>query len=118
MPEQLRDNLSLGRSVEQWLGPAIFPDYVTLRTLTISKERDSTYTTSYVEYFDDGHEDFTDIDAFSYLHPDEPELLNNFDTVDEALQFVLTSYNATPDKFVNTGMLQDEYRDYLKTRDK
>ncbi|MBB3058087.1 hypothetical protein [Mucilaginibacter gotjawali] len=48
MPEQLKDNLSIGRSVEQWLGPTIFPNYVTLRTLTIRKERDSTYTTSYV----------------------------------------------------------------------
>ena len=56
--------------------------------------------------------------AFSYLHPDEPELLNNFDSVEEALQFALTNYNAKPDKFVNPGMIEDEYRDYLKTRNK
>ncbi|BAU52062.1 hypothetical protein [Mucilaginibacter gotjawali] len=52
------------------------------------------------------------------MNPDEPELLNNFDTVDEALQFVLTAYSATLDKFVNRGMIQDEYKDYLKTRNK
>jgi len=116
--EQLGANLSIGKSIEQWLPPDIHPNYIVLRMLTISKERNSTYATSYVEYFDEGNEKFTDVYAFTFLNPDEPELLNNFNSVDEALQFVLASYNATPDKFVTQGMIQDEYKDYLKTRDK
>jgi len=116
--EQIRANLSIGKPVEQWLPPKVHPNYVELRTLTINKERDSSYTTSYIEYFDDGNDNFTDIYAFTFRNPDEPEVSNNFDSIDEALQFALGNYNATPDKFVNAGMLQDEYKDYLKTKDK
>jgi len=116
--EQLRTNLSIGKPVEQWLSPRVHPNYVELRALTILKERDGTYTTSYVGYFDDGDESFTDIYAFSYPDPDDPEVIKSFDSIDEALHFAMANYNASPDKFVNSGLLQDEYKDYLKTRGK
>jgi len=116
MNEQLRANLSVGKAVEQWLSPRQHENYVALRYLTIYKERNGTYSTSYIECFDDGDENFIDIGEFSALHPDEPAVLNTFDAIGEALQFVLDTYNATMDKFVAAGMIQEEYRDYLKSR--
>ena len=118
MNEQLIPNLSLGKSVEQWLSPKQYDNCIVLRWVTIEKNRDATYTTSYAEYFDDGDEDFTDVYEFSYVNPDEPEVLNTFDSVDEALHFVAATYNASSNKFVTAGMIQDEYKDYLKSRNK
>jgi hypothetical protein len=116
MNEQLRSNLSLGKSVEQWLMPETFDTYTLLKWITIERNKDFTYSTSYTEVFDDGDENFTDIYAFSYADPDEPAVLNTFGSYDEALDFVTEAYHAALDKFVTPGMLQDEYKDYLKTR--
>ena len=113
--EQLRSNLSLGRSAEQLLQPKKYDTYVKLRWIAIDRNRDSTYTTRYMECFDDGNENFTDIYEFSSVHPDEPEVLNTFDAIEEALEFVTTTYGAQPGKFVTAGMIQEEYRDYLNS---
>jgi GH15 family glucan-1,4-alpha-glucosidase len=118
MYEQIRANLSLGKAVEQWLLPKQFDNYTALRWVTIEKNRDSTYTARYAECFDDGDENFTDVYAFSFLNPDEPEVVNNFDSIDEALQFASDTYSTRSDKFVTAGMIQDEYKDYLKSRSK
>src|ERR1700749_3204246 len=95
MNEQLRTNLSLGKSVEQWLPPKQYDNYLALRWITIDKNRDLTYTTRYSECFDDGDESFVDIGEFSPIDPDEPEELNTFDSFDKALHFVVVAYNAS-----------------------
>ena len=115
--EQLKTNLSLGRSVEQLLPFEKRDDYVILKWLSIDKQRDLTYDTNYFECFDDGDEDFIDIVEFSYLNPDEPFITNNFETIDEALDFVVNTYSASLEKFVTGGgMIAEDYKDYLKTR--
>jgi hypothetical protein len=116
LPEQLRANLSLGRPVEQWLPPRLHDDYVVLRLLRIEKERNSTYATIYIECFDDGNEGFVDVYAFSSVNPDESEVVNNFDLVEGALGFAIENYHASPEKFVGAGMVEEEYKAYLKLR--
>ncbi|TFF35043.1 hypothetical protein [Mucilaginibacter psychrotolerans] len=111
--EQLSANLSLGKSVEQWLAPKEEDTYVVLRWLRIDKEKDLTYTTCYIECFDEGDEQFADIYEFSPIDPDEPEVLNNFASADEAILFVKDAYAASLDKFVNAGLIQDEYRNFI-----
>ena len=71
--EQLTTNLSLGKSVEQWLSFETKDDYVVLKWLRIDKEKDSTYSVSYIECFDDGDTDYIDIYSFSPVDPDERE---------------------------------------------
>ena len=53
--DQLTTNLSLGKSVEQWLSFESKEGYTILRWLRINKERDSKYTVNFTECFDDGN---------------------------------------------------------------
>lgn len=115
--EQLRTNLSLGRTVEQWLGYKQEDDYIVLRWISIEKESGDGYSVAYIESFDEGTEDFLDIYEFSTLDPDEPlGIINTFSTIDEAIDFSLDEYGAKVDNFVSAGMIQEEYRTYLNEK--
>ena len=115
--EQLRTNLSLGKTVEQWLGYKQEDDYIVLRWISIEKESNDEYSVAYIESFDEGSEDFLDIYEFSTLDPDEPfGIVTTFSTADEAISFSLDEYGAKIDMFVNVGMIQEEYRTYLNEK--
>ncbi|RQO64362.1 hypothetical protein DBR43_33050 [Pedobacter sp. KBW06] len=115
--EQLKTNLSLGRTVEQWLGYKQEDDYIVLRWISIEKESSDEYSVAYIESFDEGREDFLDIYEFSTLDPDEPlGIVTTFSTVDEAISFSLDEYGAKIDSFVSAGMIQDEYLNYLNNK--
>ncbi|QKJ31600.1 hypothetical protein HQ865_18125 [Mucilaginibacter mali] len=107
--EQLRTNISLGKPVEQWLSHESKEDYTILKWLRIYKERDQTYSVNYIECYDDGDDDFIDIYEFSSLDPDELYFSNSFDSVGGALDFSVSNYSASLDKFVTGGMIQEEY---------
>ena len=113
--EQLKSNLLLGFAVEQWLSHYREDDYTIIRWLRIDKENDQNYTVAYFECFDEGNEDFLDIYEFSLLNPDEPYgVLTQFNNSDDALSFSTTAYEASNGKYVSTGMIQEEYQDYLR----
>jgi len=114
--EQLKSNLSLGKSVEQWINHEKHDDYTVLKWLRIDKERNPTYSVSYIECFDDGNEHFTDIYHFDPLDPDEPYIIDNFESIDEALAFAINSYAASQTRFVSAGMIQEEYKDFLNSK--
>ena len=112
--EQLNANLSLGKTVEQWLGHQHEGNYTILKWLSIKKERNDEFSVAYIESFDEGSNDFLDIYEFSTLDPDEPQgVINIFSTKDEALDFSVNEYGASMGKFVSQGMIQEEYALYL-----
>jgi len=112
--EQLKTNLSLGKSIEQWLGYLQKEEYTLLKWLRIDKERDGNYSVAYFESFDEGNKAFLDIYEFSLIDPDEPYgVINSFSTMAEALDFTEVTYGALMDKFVSAGMIQEEYLAYL-----
>jgi hypothetical protein len=115
--EQLIDALKLGRSVEQWIGITNHPEYVIIKWLRIDQEKNKTYSVSYFEVFDDGNDDFLDIYEFEPFEPDQPYgVINNFSDFDQALSFCYKNHNASEEKFVNAGMIQEEYRKYLESK--
>lgn len=114
---ELKTRLKLGKSVEQWLGAGQIDDYTVIKWLSIEHERGQLYNVVYLEVFDEGDEDFTDIVEFLSVDPDaEYGVVNTFSSVDEALQFVQDQYKASLNKFVSDGMISFEYIDFLKTR--
>lgn len=112
--DQLKSNLRLGRSVEQWLGSVEEDDYIILKWLRIDKERDESFSVTYFESFDEGSEELLDVYEFSLVDPDEPfGVINTFSSIADALEFAIITYNASNDKYVSSGMIQEEYRDYI-----
>jgi hypothetical protein len=118
LKEQLISALSLGKPVEQWL--KVNRDnagYTIITWLRIDKEKNGTFSVSYFEIFDEGDEGFLDIYEFSPLNPDEPfGVIENFPEYDQALSYSYKKHNAKLDKFVSAGVIQEEYKNYLKTR--
>lgn len=112
--EQVKTNLSLGKSIEQWLGFEKKDDYVVLKWISIIREKAGKYSTVYIECFDEGNEDFLDIYEFSMIDPDEPYgVINEFQNYDEAIEFAIVEYGASKERFVNSGMIQEEYLNYM-----
>ncbi len=115
--EQLRTNLSVGKAIEQWIGFAEETNYTVLKWLRIDKENDNTFSVAYFEVFDEGNLNFLDIYEFSPIDPDEPYgIINTYNNLDEVLEFVKREYNANDNNFVNSGMIQEEYRKYLELK--
>lgn len=116
LQEQLKTHLLLGKPIEQWLSHQKQDGYTVLKWLRIDKEKDATYSVSYIECFDEGDEGFLDIYEFASLDLDEPSIINSFDTIHEALTFATDNYQATESKFVSAGMIQEEYKNYLSMK--
>jgi len=115
MTDQLKTNLSLGRTVEQWIGHERKTNYTVLQWLIIEKENNGEYSVVFKECFDEGAENFLDIYEFSALDPDEPYgMITTFGTIADAIEFSESEYGASKDKFVNSEMIQEEYLAYLK----
>lgn len=113
--DQLKTNLRLGRTVEQWLGASREEDYVILKWISIQKEGDQGYSVTYIESIDEGGEDFLDIYEFSAVDPDEPFVrTSTFSSIDDATKYAAHSYSASNIKYVSGGMIQEEYKDYKK----
>jgi hypothetical protein len=109
--------LQRGRCVEQLIGPGKVNDATILRWLELRAE-DGQFRLTLYEVFDDGSEDYLDIYSFEEVSPDEDPVQHSFATLDEALAFAQTSYAAPRDRYVNQGVTQDEYADYLRNRRK
>lgn len=115
--QQINTNGSLGKPLEQWLGIREEDDYTVLKWIIIEKEKDGSYSVVYKESLDEGDEDFTDIYEFSALDPDEAfGVINSFTTFQEALYFSIKEYGAKMDRFVNSGVIQDEYLEYINSK--
>jgi len=114
--EQLKAKLSLGKSIEQWLGHYESEGETILKWVNIYSDKEG-YHVVYIECYDQGSVDNLDISDFTGLDPDEPYgLTDTFYTLDEAVGFSLDKYSAEMDKFVNNGMIQDEYLKYLNNK--
>lgn len=115
--DQLRTNLSLCKTVEQWLGVFHHEDYAVIKLISIEYEKDDTYVVNYFEIFDEGSEHFMDVYEFSAVDPDNADRISKtFRTYEEALEFSIEKYGCRIDKFVNQGVVQSEYRDYLESK--
>ena len=113
--DQIRTRLRLGKSIEQWLGDVQDDDYTILKWLSIDKENDESFSVAYFESFDKGNEVCLDIYAFSLIDPDTPfGVIHTFPSIADALEFAEVTYKASPNKYTSAGMIQEEYRDYIK----
>jgi hypothetical protein len=114
---EVLSTLSRGASVEQWLESTPVDSDTVLRWLRIDRERDGQFSVTYFEVFDDGGPEFLDIYEFSSVDVDKPHgESTSFDDAKRAIRHCVESHQARTDRFVNAGMIQEEYADYVSTR--
>jgi len=114
----LERSLAAGRTVEHWFGVRREGDVCVLKWLNIERARDGSTRLRVREVLDDGHRGFLDVYEFTpYDAEAEFGTERAFSSSEEALEYATSRLGANPDRFMGEGLVQEEYADYLKTRD-
>ncbi|HEY0018877.1 MAG TPA: hypothetical protein VGC13_21430 [Longimicrobium sp.] len=114
----IRTALNRGACVEQFLGGFDDGGEPAIRWITLCQEEDAVVLSLH-EAYDQGDESFWDVYDFTPLteyDEDDAAGEHRLPTVEEAIALAVERYGASPDRFVNGGVVQDEYGDYVKRR--
>jgi hypothetical protein len=112
---ELLARLNMGKSIAQFLSRQDEADYALIKWLTINKSGDEkAYASYYNEVIDEGPENILDLVELTPADPDDSPLIEEFDTIEEALAHAAATYGALPDKYLAESMVGDEYADYLR----
>ena len=84
-----------------------------IRWLDLSVGEDG-YTIVLYEVFDDGSPDYLDVYSFGEVAPDDEPPRHSFTSLDDALAFAVTAYNAPRNNYVSQGIIQAEYAAFLR----
>ena len=101
--------LNLGKTLEFFLGPS-HEDNDVINWIDICKGIRGTIELSTYSVFDEGNIDHIDLYSFSAVDPDNDFETIEFQTLDSALTFIKDKYRLADLRFVNRGMIQDEYK--------
>ena len=112
---EIRTLINLGRTLEIFLGRTT-DNNETINWISLTKNNAGQFELSTHSVFDDGDIDHLDIYSFEPIDPDEPFQIRVFTTLDEALTFILDNHKLTNLRFVNQGVIQNEYKG-LKEKD-
>ena len=107
-PYFLEQSLKRGKSVAQFLGLSNHEGEKIVRFLLIDQDEQG-FLLSLYESYDEGSEEFCDVAAFTTRH-DEP-VEQHFSTLDAALEFAASEYQADSERWISESVLGDEYRD-------
>lgn len=113
--EEIQAALHLGKDVEQMLGIVEIDERPVIRYLVISQQK-KLFVVNVYERFLPVESDFFDVVEFESVDPDDESTDHEFGNIDDALSFATIECGAQKDKFVNRGMIQDELRDYLRSK--
>ncbi|MEU9360637.1 hypothetical protein AB0D35_21285 [Streptomyces sp. NPDC048301] len=111
--------LRRGCSVEQFLGPVGPPERRGVRYVEVRAARTSCEV--YVHAVEDvGHESFLDLDSFPPFDQNSEEeefgqLLGRAEDPQSALILAEKGTGAVRGRWVNQGVVQDEYRDFVRS---
>jgi len=106
---EIRTLINSGKTLEIFLGrPADNNEIINWISLVKNKTEQVELSTHSV--FDDGDIDHLDIYSFEYVDPDQPFETKEFSTLDEALTFIRDTHELTDLRFVNQGVIQEEYK--------
>lgn len=103
--------LRRGATVEQLLGIRLDEGDRVLSWIEIDADRQGRYVVSIHQVFDDEIDGLCDVREFEPFNPDQPYgCCRQFDAAEDALQHAI-GLGASVHKFVNKGLLGEEYRD-------
>jgi hypothetical protein len=111
----LRTALRQGKSIEQFLGGSGSSEHKTIRWLGI-RSNDNSFCLTFYEAIDEGSESFHDLYEFTCEPPDEDPPEYFFATIEEALEYSASTFGASRSRWVNAGVVQDDYADYLRNK--
>jgi len=106
-----------GRTIEQFLAPREESCYRALRWVCVKRDRDGMFSVSRYEVFDEGDLNHLDLYGFSLVDPDEPcEEHSGLPSAEAAIAVAQDQFGADRRKYVNAGVIQDEYADFIRAQ--
>ncbi|MBA0101036.1 hypothetical protein WH218_18560 [Stenotrophomonas indicatrix] len=108
----VRSSLAAGRNIEQLLPERYEMSEIVVRYISIECSSRESWIVRLCEVFDNGTPGFLDIYEFEAVDPDFP--FGNewvFDSIKGALTFAEDTLGASSVRYVNQGLIQDEYKD-------
>ncbi len=112
----LQSAIARGREVGQFLGGFSHEGQPAIRYLVMRADEDGIVLSLY-ESYDPQDEEWLDVTSFEELdgvEQGEAAEEHHCASVAEALALAEATYGARADRWVNEGILDDEYRDYLR----
>ena len=109
--------INLGKTIEQWLRPDYNSEtelYI-LRWIEVEKDKRDTCVLRLHEVFDEPNTNTLDFYDFSPVNPDE-FIEHEFDSFDQVCNHIEKELNGSKNKFLNSGMCQDEYDEYKRKK--
>jgi hypothetical protein len=107
--------LSQGRGVEAMIGPAVVLEQRVIRWLSLRVNSGKVHVELW-ESCDVGSVDCLDVYEFGTPDgDDEPAILYTFESAEECLGELERHYPGVGARFVNRGVIQSEYADYLRS---
>ena len=109
--------LNRGKQIEQFLGGYLAYGDPAIRYAVIRIDKDK-FTATVYERFEPSQAGFYDVGEFASVLPDDDPEDHVFDSLDQAISFLMSEYGASQEKFLNQGVVDAEYRDYREGREK
>ncbi|MBR8533929.1 hypothetical protein KDU71_00020 [Carboxylicivirga sediminis] len=113
--EEVETYLNRGKIIEVFLGKVCDNEDV-LSYLSISKESNDKIEVEIIEIFDEGSTEYLDLYSFSTVDPDMEFERKVFKDIEELTEWIEKRYGVEKAKYCNSGIIQDEYLDYLKNK--
>lgn len=111
--------LESGCAIEQWLQAVRDGDDRLIKWLRIHVERPGEFGVTLLTVYDQGDDEYLDVGDFQPYFPDEPfGVMTIFKTPEAAIAFAVHNLGAKPEKFVNDGLIQKEYADFIRVNGK
>ncbi len=115
--QQAKSYLDLGKTLEVFLG-RVHIDKGIISYLEINKALDDKIEVTIYDHYDEGNLEWLDVYSFSYVDSDEDFEILQFDNIAELIETIQLRFHLSEIKFVNQGIIQDEYKDLLELEGK
>ena len=107
--------LDRGKQIEQFLGGYLADGDPAIRYGVIRSDDERIVATIY-ECLEPSHPDFYDVGEFRNVEPDTDPEDFYFDSLEEAILFLKEKCGVSADRFVNQGLVDEEYKNYRKAK--
>ena len=104
--------LNLGKTMEVFLG-RISEDKEVISYIDLKRTESGEFEINHYELFDEGGLEFVDLYSFSSFDPDMGFETHTFDSIDLVIEFIHDISKLNEIKFLNAGLIQDEYKKLL-----
>jgi hypothetical protein len=104
--------INAGKTIEVFLG-RISDDKEVISWLDLQKTNNYLVKTTYYEVYDEGNLEWLDLYAFTFVDPDMEFETNQFNNVEDAINFIKEKYKLAEPKFLTRGGIQKEYEKLL-----